>query len=140
MKITKNNLNEVMFENQDARLLIEDVVTHTGASLYYYHDMEITVQRALDIWYKAMGAEEEEDRPVPLFDFSNRLRLVIMEEDRWETTREGLPDAPGRAGTSALTIYIILSVPRWWRCSPRTDSAKLISCVRCAAAGRISEG
>ena len=61
MKITKDNLNEVMFENQDARLLIEDVVTHTGASLYYYHDMEITVQRALDIWYKAMGAEEEED-------------------------------------------------------------------------------
>lgn len=57
MKITKDNLNEVMFENQDARLLIEDVVTHTGASLYYYHDMEITVQRALDIWYKAMGAE-----------------------------------------------------------------------------------
>jgi hypothetical protein len=37
--------------------------------------MEITVQRALDIWYKAMGAEEEEDRPVPLFDFSNKLRL-----------------------------------------------------------------
>ena len=72
MKITKDNLNEVMFENQDARLLIEDVVTHTGASLYYYHDMEITVQRALDIWYKAMGAEEEEDRPVPLFDFSNK--------------------------------------------------------------------
>ena len=28
MKITKDNLNEVMFENQDARLLIEDVVTH----------------------------------------------------------------------------------------------------------------
>ena len=75
MKITKDNLNEVMFENQDARLLIEDVVTHTGASLYYYHDMEITVHRALDIWYKAMGAEEEEDRPVPLFDFSNKLRL-----------------------------------------------------------------
>ena len=75
MKITKDNLNEVMFENQDARLLIEEVVTHTGASLYYYHDMEITVQRALDIWYKAMGAEEEEDRPVPLFDFSNKLRL-----------------------------------------------------------------
>lgn len=70
MKITKNNLNEVMFENQDARLLIEDVVTHTGASLYYYHDMEMTVQKALDIWYKAMGAEEEEDRPSPFLDFT----------------------------------------------------------------------
>ena len=121
MKITKDNLNEVMFENQDARLLIEDVVTHTGASLYYYHDMEITVQRALDIWYKAMGAEEEE-------------------EDRWETTRAGLPDVLRLARISALTICIILSVPHWWRCSPRTDLAKLISCVRCAGAGRISEG
>ena len=65
MKITKYNLN-------DARLLIEDVVTHTGASLYYYHDTEITVRKALDIWYKAMDAEDEEDRPVSLLDFSNR--------------------------------------------------------------------
>lgn len=57
MKITKDNLDEVMFENQDARLLIEDVVAHTGANLYYYHDAEITVQKALNIWYKAQAAE-----------------------------------------------------------------------------------
>ena len=49
MKITRDNLNEVMFENHDARLLIEDVVTHTSANLYYYHDIEITVQKALEI-------------------------------------------------------------------------------------------
>lgn len=61
MKITKNNLDEVMFENQDARLLIEDVVAHTGANLYYYHDSEITVQKALDIWYKAQAAEAYDD-------------------------------------------------------------------------------
>lgn len=60
MKITKNNLNEVMFENHDARLLIEDVVTHTSANLYYYHDIEITVQNAMEIWYKAQEADEEE--------------------------------------------------------------------------------
>ncbi|WP_313584642.1 hypothetical protein [Lacrimispora sp.] len=42
MMITKNNLNEVLFENQDARLLIEYVVLHTQATLYYYHD-ELTV-------------------------------------------------------------------------------------------------
>lgn len=60
MKITKNNLNEVMFENHDARLLIEDVVTHTSANLYYYHDIEITVQKALEIWYKAQEADEDE--------------------------------------------------------------------------------
>ena len=47
-------------------------MTHTGAILYYYHDTEITVRKALDIWYKAMDAEDEEDRPVSLLDFSNR--------------------------------------------------------------------
>lgn len=61
MKITKDNLNEVMFENHDARLLIEDVVTHTSANLYYYHDTEITVQKALEIWYKAQEADEDTD-------------------------------------------------------------------------------
>ncbi len=44
MKLTRNNLNEVLFENQDARLLIEDVVSHTQAGIYYYHDVEITLQ------------------------------------------------------------------------------------------------
>ena len=57
MKITKDNLNEVMFENQDARLLIEDVVTHTGASLYYYHDMEITA-----VSYTHLGVQKVRDR------------------------------------------------------------------------------
>ena len=60
MKITKDNLNEVLFENHDARLLIADVVTHTSANLYYYHDIEITVQKALEIWYKAQAADEDE--------------------------------------------------------------------------------
>lgn len=58
MKITQGNLNEVLFENHDARLLIEDVVCHTQANLYYFHDTEITIQKALDIWHKAMKAEE----------------------------------------------------------------------------------
>jgi|GEM_PF-1496639 len=59
MKITRDNLDEVQFENQDARLLIEDVVVSTSASLYYYHDGEITVQKALEIWYKAQAADCE---------------------------------------------------------------------------------
>lgn len=59
MKITRDNLDEVMFENHDARLLIEDVVSHTSANLYYYHDIEITVEKALDIWYKAQASDDE---------------------------------------------------------------------------------
>ena len=72
MKITKDNLNEVLFENQDARRLIADVVTHTSANLYYYHDIEITVQKALDIWHKAQAADGEENGfySVSFLDFS----------------------------------------------------------------------
>ena len=78
MKITKDNLNEVLFENQDARLLIADVVAHTSANLYYYHDVEITVQKALDIWHKAQAADEEEEGfySVSFLDFSKERILL----------------------------------------------------------------
>ena len=59
MYITKENLNQVIFENEDARLLIQDVVSHTSANLYYYYDVEITVAMALDIWNRAYKADEE---------------------------------------------------------------------------------
>ena len=42
--------------------LIADVVTHTSANLYYYHDIEITVQKALDIWHKAQGRRRGRER------------------------------------------------------------------------------
>lgn len=57
MKITKNNLNYVLFENHNARLLIEDVVTHTSAELYYYHEKEMSEAEALRIWYAANEAD-----------------------------------------------------------------------------------
>lgn len=60
MKLTRNNLNEVLFENHDARLLIEDVVSHTQAGIYYYHDVEITLQAALKIWNRENEAEQNE--------------------------------------------------------------------------------
>lgn len=47
MKITQSNLNEIIFENQDAKLLIEDVASHTSINLYYYHDTEITVKKGI---------------------------------------------------------------------------------------------
>ena len=60
MLITKDNLNEVEFENQDARLLIQEVVTNTSASLYYYHGTEITVMKAIDIYNRALKADRED--------------------------------------------------------------------------------
>lgn len=60
MVITKNNLNEVMFENYDAELLIKEVVTNTSANLYYYHNIEISVKMAIDIYNRALKADEED--------------------------------------------------------------------------------
>lgn len=62
MMITKNNLNHVTFENEDARLLILDVVSHTSACLYYYDkDIEITISMAVKIRERAYRASERED-------------------------------------------------------------------------------
>lgn len=77
MKITRNNLSEVMFENEDARLLIEDVVTHTEASLYYYHDYEITVESALSVWNRAIGEEEQGIRRLPFLNRAPRHRECL---------------------------------------------------------------
>lgn len=60
MVITKNNLNEVMFENYDAELLIKEVVTNTSANLYYYHNIEISVKMAIDIYNRVLKADEED--------------------------------------------------------------------------------
>jgi hypothetical protein len=60
MLITKANLNNVTFENEDARLLILDVVSHTSACLYYYDtEIEITVFMALKIRERAYRADSQ---------------------------------------------------------------------------------
>ena len=77
MIITKNNLNEVLFENHDARLLIQDVVTNTSANLYYYHDIEISVRMAIDIYNRAYKADEEDSfYSVSLINYSGKSSLA----------------------------------------------------------------
>lgn len=78
MMITKNNLNEILFENHDARLLIESVVSHTQATLYYYHGVEITVEHALRIYNRAIHAEEEDSSySVSFLDFSGENHKTL---------------------------------------------------------------
>lgn len=61
MMLTRNNLNQVNFENEDARLLILDVVSHTSACLYYYDThIEMTVSMALKIRERAYKTDEGE--------------------------------------------------------------------------------
>lgn len=63
MRITKNTISGINFENEDARLLVLDIVTHTNAQIYYCDtDMEITVFIALKIREKAYKAEKKGER------------------------------------------------------------------------------
>ena len=77
MIITKNNLNEILFENQDARLLIEYVVSHTQATLYYYHD-ELTVENALKMYNRAIRAEAEESMcNIPFLNLDKNTKRIL---------------------------------------------------------------
>lgn len=79
MKITRDNLNDVLFENQDARLLIEDIVTHTSAAIYFYHNKEITVEDALDQWHRAYEADSEKEEPYCIvLDFSKGVMPELL--------------------------------------------------------------
>lgn len=52
MMITKDNLYDITYENENARLLIADIVMNRNTSIYNCRDTEITMAMALDIWYK----------------------------------------------------------------------------------------
>lgn len=81
MIITMENLNEVLFENQDARLLIEDVVKNTEAVVYYYSGIEIRTMAAIKIWRRAMSLEEQnESYCVSMLDFvrSKKVRMTAQ--------------------------------------------------------------
>lgn len=73
MRVTRENLNQVIFENENARLLIEDVVAHTSADLYYYRGDEedeadmITERNALNIWQRAVESDGGYSEPVRWF-------------------------------------------------------------------------
>lgn len=62
MVLTRNNLNEVVFENEDARLLLLDVLSRTEVNIYYFHGFEITVKNALEIWNRAYENGTVRDR------------------------------------------------------------------------------
>ncbi len=60
MIITKTNLNQITFENEDARLLLLDVVSHTNACLSYCDtEIEITAFMSLKIRERAYKADRQ---------------------------------------------------------------------------------
>lgn len=59
MMLTQENISDVIFENEDARLLIDDVIKNTSAVIYYYTGVEITVANAIKIWNRAMKADRD---------------------------------------------------------------------------------
>ena len=78
MIITTENLNEILFENQDARLLIEDVVKNTEAVVYYYSGIEIRTMAAIKIWNRAMRMEEQNEAySVSMLDFIRSKKVEL---------------------------------------------------------------
>lgn len=53
MRITRRNLNQLRFENHNAKLLIEDIVINSSITLHYY-DIEITEKYAIKLWVSIM--------------------------------------------------------------------------------------
>lgn len=80
MLLTKDNLNDVLFENHDARLIVEDIVTNTDASIYYYADTLFTLERALKLWYKVYKENNVIKYPVRRYQtHQNRRTWIICE-------------------------------------------------------------
>lgn len=77
MLLTKENLDECMFENHDAKLLIEDIVTRTEASVYYY-GTEISLSTALKLWNKADKAENGIKVPIRRYQASQNRRVWLL--------------------------------------------------------------
>lgn len=80
MLLTKDNLNNVIFENHDARLLVEDIVTNTDASIYYYTGTLFTLDRALKLWHKVDKTSNEIRYPIRRYQtHQNRRTWIICE-------------------------------------------------------------
>lgn len=78
MIITTENLNEILFENQDARLLIEDVVRNTEAVIYYYSGIEIRTTAAIKIWNRASRlGEQNQPYSVSVLDFVRAKKVDL---------------------------------------------------------------
>lgn len=75
MLLTKNNLNEVLFENHDTRLLVEDIVTNTDINIYYYTGTLFTLDYALRLWNKA---HKEVQHPVRRYQTHQNSRTWII--------------------------------------------------------------
>lgn len=78
MLLTKNNLNIVLFENHDARLLIEDIVTNTDTNIYYYTGTLLTLAHALRLWNKVHKENSAVKHPVRRYQTHQNSRTWII--------------------------------------------------------------
>lgn len=49
MRINRRNLNHIRFENHNAKLLIQDIIVNSSATIFYYN-IEITEKYAVRLW------------------------------------------------------------------------------------------
>lgn len=83
MMITCDNLSEITFENENARLLVLDVVGNKDIKIHVCRDTEISVVMALDIWYqvyderKRLKIRRTLPRPLQRYNLSFHGKHVI---------------------------------------------------------------
>ena len=78
MMITKDNLYYITYENENARLLIADIVMNKNTSIYNCRDTEITIAMALDIWYRVNDEKKRKTLSRTLPKPHRRYKLLFM--------------------------------------------------------------
>lgn len=84
MMITKDNLYDVTYENENTRLLITDVVNGSNMNVFYKNDTEITLAMALNIWYQVNDERKRKSiyRSLP----KSRRRFKLFLNSMFECT------------------------------------------------------
>lgn len=78
MMITKDNFNDVNYENEDARLLVLDVVVNNDVGVLC-SSTEFTLAMALDIWYKVNDDRKRKILRNSLPKSHHRYRLIFQD-------------------------------------------------------------
>ena len=83
MMITKENLYDAVYENENARLLILDVVNNSNIKIFFGKGAEITLAMALDIWYKVNDERSRRRLNRTLPRVRQRYKLVLPDSEKY---------------------------------------------------------
>ncbi len=71
MLLTMENLHMADYENQDAKLIIEDLIVNHQVKIVLYEGAEITIELALSMWHSI--SKSEKMKYISVSDYKRRL-------------------------------------------------------------------